>query len=274
MFGYGRSGSLPHSDTIRFERAEVELVSIRIRLLSSRALALATLWLGFGASVGWAQNVLTNGSFEFGLWNGVGGVMALGDGSTYLGEWQVIGGAGGGISWMTSNNVCGFLPSDGLHFLNLANASGGADGAGVQLALPMPVVKGQYYQLTFDLGTTAQDHSLYTDANGLRGPGVQLTLGGSSGAPPGGSFFFGDASLPNTLGNSRWTTETTGAFEATGYWLSIAFSSIGYEGTTLIGLDNISLVAVPVPEPSLFTLLTAGIPYVAWSRQRQRKRRL
>lgn len=214
----------------------------------------ATLILG--CNTGFAQNILTNGSFEEGFFSGVGGVMALGDGSTYIDEWQVVGGTSGGIQWLTSNNIEGFLPADGLKFLNLAGTPAGADSAGIQLALPVAVVKGQYYDLTFDLGTTFQDHRLYTDPAGLSGPGVQVTISGSSGASQGGYFFFGDTSLPNNDGNNRWTPENTGAFEATGYWLSISFSSVGYGGETFIGLDNVSLV--PVPEPSTVVLMTLG----------------
>jgi hypothetical protein len=237
-------------------------VSTRLKSIVFRLVIAASLWLGW--SDGLAQNLLTNGGFELGLWDGVGGAMALGPGSTYIEEWQVVGGSsGGGIQWLTTNNFCGFMPADGLYFLNLVGTSAGADGAGVQLSLPLPVVPGQYYELTFDLGTTAADHWLYENPNGLPGPVVQVTINGTV---SGSYFFFGDTSLPNTDGNNRWTLESTGAFEATGDWLSIIFSSIGYGGETFVGLDDVSVV--PVPEPSVMKLLPAGALFLALFRRR------
>ena len=147
----------------------------------------------------------------------------------------------------------------------------GADGAGVQLALPVAVVKGQYYELTFDLGTTARDHWIYTDPTGLPGPGVQVLISGAGGAAQGGYFFFGDTSLPDNYGNNRWTTESTGPFEATGYWLSLSFSSVGYGGESFVGLDAVHVIAVPAPEPSTTRLAALGaVLYGVYRRHQHR----
>ena len=214
--------------------------------------------IAWGGSAAFAQNILTNGNFEEGFFNGVGGVMALGNNSFDIEDWQVLGGKSGGIDWITPINDTGLLPSDGLNFLNLVGTTAGADGAGVQLALPLAVVPGQYYELSFNLGTTAADHWLYQNPAGLPGPGVRLTISGTSsgGASPSGFFFFGNTSLPNNNGNNRWTAETTGPFQATGDWLSLAFTSVGVGGETFIGLEDVSVTALP--EPSATALLALG----------------
>ena len=223
-------------------------------------------WALLAVRAGLAQNLLTDGSFESDLFQNTNGSLFLPAGSLDLSEWRVLGGVDGSIQWMFSNNVPGFLPFNGARFLNLVGTPAGADGAGIQLATPLAVVPGQYYQITFALGTTSRDHWLYTDPAGLRGPGVQLSI---SGASPGNLFFFGDTSLADDAGNAHWTRETTGPIEATGYWLQLAFTSIGYGNETLVGLDDVQVV--PAPEPSSFVIAVLGS--VLWyGRSRRRAR--
>jgi hypothetical protein len=210
----------------------------------------------FGPAPVLGQNIITNGGFENGFFDGVGGVMSLPNNSFDIDGWQVLGGVSGGIQWLTAANLYGFMPADGMRFLNLVGTSAGADNAGIQLGLPLAVLPGHEYQLTFDLGTTAADHWIYTDPTGLPGPGVQVSISGSS-AGSQVFYFFGDTSQPNNAGNNRWTVETTGYFEATGYWLSISFSSIGYGGESFVGLDGVSVV--PLPEPSSAGLWSCGL---------------
>jgi len=255
---------------VGFGSKRPRLALARTSLRSLAALVALAITLAAAGSSCLAQNLLPNGSFEQGDFSGVSGVMVLGDGSTAITGWQAVGGSSGGIQWLTTPNSGGFLASEGLNFLNLVGTPAGADGAGVQLELPLPVVAGQYYELTFDLGTTAADHSLYTDPTGFPGPGVQVTIGGSGGASQGGYFFVGDTSLPNNDGGNRWTSESTGPFQATGDFLSIGFSSIGYGGETFIGLDNVNLTSAP--EASTISLMATGALVFLLFRRRSLKR--
>jgi hypothetical protein len=211
-----------------------------------------------------AVNLLPNGSFEDGAFTAAGGVMALGNGDRSITGWQVVGGSSGsGISWMDNSNPYGYKAADGSRFLNLVGGPAGADGAGVELALGVPVVPGQYYQLSFDLGVSAQDHVLYADPTGLTGPGVQVTVTGISGALASGNYYFGNTSNPNTDGDNSWELVATAPFEATGASTTVIFSSVGYGGEHFLGLDDVSLVQVP--EPSAAVLITMGVLGLALS---------
>jgi hypothetical protein len=208
-----------------------------------------------------AVDLLPNGSFEEGSFSATGGVMALGNGDASITGWQVVGGSSGaGILWMDNSNPYGYRAADGSRFLNLVGGPAGADGAGVELATGVPVVPGQYYELSFDLGVSSQDHGLYTDPAGLPGPGVQVTVTGTSGALAGGSYYFGNTGNPNTDGNDSWQLVTTVPFEATGTSTTVIFSSVGYGGEHFVGLDDVSFVAIPEPStPALITIGTLGL---------------
>lgn len=212
------------------------------RLLPGLLLALA------GAA---QANLLSNGSFEQGSFNGgsFGFPLAqqLSAGSTTLPGWTVVTQE---LAWFQSGQA-GIATQDGNYALDLTGFCDlglACGGVGVYGGVTQSVstVIGATYRLSFQAGTY-QYNAILPSIVATAGSSTQ-TFGLPGGSPPSGTW------LPLSL-----------TFVATSNLTAISFGGTGGNGsagspTPYLGLDNVSLdlVSLPVPEPASALLLALG----------------
>jgi len=199
---------------------------------SSTALRALVLTFSLGLS-GLAQaNLLTSGSFELGNFTSQGfDTQTFTAGATTLTGWTTIGNF---VSWIGKTNPYQLSAQDGDFFLDLTGFHTGSPFGGVSQTVT--TTPGQQYDLSFYLGS-------YTARWG--GPPVSIMA-----SVAGTSQTFTD----NTHSSqSTWTLEHM-LFKATGSTTVITLT--GTAGVEYIGLDNVSLTAVP--EPSVWELVLIG----------------
>lgn len=191
----------------------------------------------------------TNGSFEFGNPSNTPGTntqdasvnsqqLFVGDNTTLTG-WTVIGTTGNDIAWIGNSNAYGLSASDGNNFLDLTGWQfGGAIGKGV--AQTFDTVAGQQYTVSFDLGNS-----------NLFNYGINaLTVKAGS---------LNQVVYSNTYNlNNSWEHRTLG-FVAQGPSTTLSFTG-AYARWYYIGLDNVTVTAVP--EPETYAMLLAGMGLV------------
>jgi hypothetical protein len=204
-------------------------------------------------------NLLVNGSFEqpvatSGLnCGGIANCQGFNVGDS-IGAWTVVGPGPidptkTPIVILTNNYNEGgyfFQPEDGNQSLDLTGMSNqGLNGVEQTVATTV----GTAYSLSFWIGHHAQDPSFYN------GPAsATLEINGL----PVGTFSNNDAPPPNLLDWKEFTLH----FTATGATTMIAlFNAISDPTQNEVGLDNVSLVAIP--EPSSIALLACGLGSLA-----------
>jgi hypothetical protein len=173
-----------------------------------------------------AINLLQNGSFE----NTAGtfvdngqGAMSLNSGSTAIPGWTTTNAE---LAWLNNNNIFGVTSPFGNFFLELAGYHDSSPYGGVTQAINTTV--GQKYTLSLSLGTRNPTHP---------GPiSVTATAGSSN------QTF---TSNPSGAGN-QWENFSFD-FTATGTSTPISIVGISTANRYHIGLDNVSVEAVPEP---------------------------
>lgn len=196
--------------------------------------------IGLGLAAQAQANLLTNGSFEQGvLVAGPGGYALVAQGSTNITGWTITHGLP--LGYVGSPNTTALTASDGSRFLDLTGESQNVnERAWIQQSVA--TVVGGVYQLSFDLGSSAQY-------------GLPAEIDVSTAASlPVQSF------ISTSSGLNVWQHEVM-RFVAVDTQTTLVLA--GSHGQSYIGLDNVALDVIslppPVPEPAVWALWVSGL---------------
>jgi hypothetical protein len=208
----------------------------------SRAIAVAVVWIGAAAHA----IPVSNFSFEGGGFVDDGnGTMVLPVGSTAITGWTVTGDQ---LAWITNPNPWGLAAQEGNRFLDLTAYPSGAPFGGVTQTLA--TAAGQSYVVNYFLGS-------YTSRWGGPPVSIEFSAGGTTTT----------CTVSTTSTQSTWTL-CSATFTASSTSTALTFR--GTAGYQYIGLDNVTVEAIP--EPALTLLLGSSIVALAirhrWARRR------
>jgi len=174
------------------------------------------------------SELVTNGSFESTqLSNGTWSLF------TSLPGWSVAGGEG---KVELRNNVAGSA-QDGVMYAEL-------DGnTNVSISQTLATTIGQVYTLSFWYSSRVNV--------ALSSQGIQWDVGSLTGSVD-------TSGAVNTTGNNVWQNFTT-TFVANSLSTTLSFAAIGKSDSLGTSLDNVSVKAASVPEPSSYALMGAGL---------------
>lgn len=178
-----------------------------------------------------SANLVTNSSFELGAYiPSSNDTMTLSVGSTAIDGWTVTNDF---IAWIGPLNPWSLTANEGNYYLDLTDFSTGSPFGGVSQNITTDI--GQAYQLSFDLGSSniwGRPSAIEASAAGLSNTFTSSTSGGDS-----------DWDQFSMLFTANSTTTT--------------ILLKGVTGSQYIGLDNVSVSAVPVP--AALILFISGI---------------
>jgi hypothetical protein len=198
-----------------------------------------------------AADLIANGGFEQGTFTGgISLAQQIQPGDSTLPNWTV---SNAPVTWYTSgwNNNPQQIPLNprtGSFGVNLADGSVNT----VRVSETINLLPFQQYQLSFWVGN-------YSANNSPAGLNVNITDGTSN------TILLSEALAPATNGSSSWTRFAFNFF-ADGTSNTISFSEIN--GPSYIGLDDVSVTAVPEPTTwAMMILGFAGIGFMAYRRK-------
>lgn len=201
--------------------------------------------------------VIVNGGFEL---PGTGGSITTYGPGADIGGWTTTGAPGNAVLLLKntySEPGINFNPHSGLYAVDLTGAgnTGPSDGIFQDISTTL----GQLYTLTFWVGN-AQGNGTGNSAvyNLTSSTNLVITLGGSA------TFDNPDQSP----GGINWK-EFSYTFEASGPTTRIAFLNNTAQGDNYLGLDDVSIAAVP--EPSTWAMMILGFAGVGFMTYRRRK---
>lgn len=199
-----------------------------------------------------AANLIANGGFEQGTFSGgIFLAQQIQPGDSTLPNWTV---SNGPVTWYTSgwNNNSPQVPLNprtGSFGVNLSDGTSNT----VTLSETINLLPFQEYQLSFWVGN-------YSFNNGPAGLNVNITDGTSN------TLLLSEALAPVT--NEHTWTRFAFNFIADGTSNTINFSEIN--GPSYIGLDDVSVTAVPEPATWAMMLLGfASVGFLAYRRRNQ-----
>jgi len=197
-------------------------------------------------------NLIQNGSFE-------APVVPLGSytnflaGSTAITGWTVVGVDSAITRGTFVQSGITFQAQDGVQFIDLAGITSNSKASGVTQSFATSVGTG--YEIKFYVGSATDGISFFPSA-------VDLSINGGA-----RSSYFTPAAPTTSLDWKLFTVD----FTATTTTTSLYFFNGSEANNFLGGLDNVGVEITPVPEPSEYALLLAGL-FAIGGAQRLRRR--
>jgi hypothetical protein len=199
-----------------------------------RALGLSLAFLGLALLAPARGDLITNGSFEDGGFVPDGNdTMSLAPGATSMTGWTVVQAE---LAWIGPTNPFGIVASDGSFSLDLAGYHDSVPYGGVSQAIATNA--GYTYHLSFDLGASTLASN----------PTSKVTA------------IAGGTSNSYSLTASNGLLWQTFGFDFTATGSSTVISLLGDNPNgNYVGLDNVHVTLVGVPEPTGLALLGLGL---------------
>jgi hypothetical protein len=192
------------------------------------------------------QTLISNGSFELGTGQASSGnYVRFTPGNTSITDWTIIT---DDIAWLNGTlPQFGINPSAGSFFLDLTGDTDASPHSGVQQAFATNI--GQSYRVSFDLGT---------GTGSCVGPVSLIVTAGAA-----------SQTFTNSSTTTNWTSYSMD-FTANAATTTLTLQGFSTPvGGIYIGLDNVSVFAIP--EPATWTLMIIGgaaLGAAPWRRRR------
>lgn len=213
-------------------------------------LLLAAFLAAFATNDG-KSSLLPNGSFETPTVS-AGTYDTFFAGSGALGGWSILGTNVTVISGSYTESGILFPAAQGDQWLDLTGPGTNLPDNGISQTVATQI--GQLYRLSFFVGSATDHTNLFSST-------VDLSIDGGTRAP-----FTNPSASTSTLEWAPFSVD----FTASGAQTTLAFFNGSGPGNHLSALDNVSLVAVAIPESASFAAL-AGLATLALAASRRRR---